>query len=136
MKHEIETWIEVGASSKTKGSKLPASFSNWGKTSVDVFAPGTEIVSTVPGNKYRSLQGTSMASPEVAGVAALLLNVFPFASGVEIKNAIMSTTTQYEGLQVFCPGSGSNVAFSSLSKTGGIVNAYRAMIQLSEQNLR
>jgi subtilisin family serine protease len=131
---EISTWIEVGASSQTKGASLPASFSNWGKTSVDLFAPGTKIVSTVPGNKYKSLQGTSMASPEVAGVAALLLNVFPFATALELKDAMMSTTTQYEGLEVSRPGDKTPVMFDTLSKSGGVVNAYRSMLKLGGQN--
>ena len=128
---DIETWIEVGASSPQADQDLPAGFSNWGKTSVDLFAPGTDIVSTVPGNQYKSLQGTSMASPEVAGVAALMLNLYPFATAQEVKNALMSTTTQYDGLQVAQPGSENLIRFSDLSVSGGIVNAYNAAVQMS-----
>jgi len=128
---DLENWIEVGASSPRADHTLPAYFSNWGKTSVDLFAPGTDIVSTIPGNQYRSLQGTSMASPEVAGVAALMLNLYPFATAQEVKNALMSTTTQYDGLQVSRPGNGTPVQFSDLSVSGGVINAYRAAVQMS-----
>lgn len=76
-----------------------------------------------------------MASPEVAGVAALLLNVFPFATAVELKDAMMTTTTQYKTLTVDRPGDAEPVAFSSLSVSGGVVNAYNSMNRLSQQNL-
>lgn len=137
---EVSTWIEVGASSKEKGLNLPADFSNWGKTSVDVFAPGVGIVSTTPNNTYSSFNGTSMASPEVAGVLALMLNVFPNATPDQLKSALFNTVTKYDGLMVAQPadgaGEGEIVAFDSLSKTGGVVNAYRALLQLYEQNVK
>ena len=133
--HEAKNWIEVGASSSFKGPNLAASFSNWGHTSVDLFAPGTNIISTVPGNKYRSLQGTSMASPEVAGVAALLMSHFPNQNATEIIDAMMSTTTQYPDLIVNIPSEDASAApakisFSELSKSGGIVNTDQAMLRL------
>ena len=133
----IETWIEVGASSKEKGINLPADFSNYGKTSVDVFAPGKDIVSTVPGNKYASMSGTSMASPETAGVAALLLEKFPNATAIEVKNAILASTNQYANLSCALPGTADEdqptlVNFSQLSATGGTVDAYKAMLQMEK----
>ncbi len=69
---EAENFISVGASSFEESEKLPADFSNFGNKTVDVFAPGVAIYSTVPNSKYEEKQGTSMASPAVAGVAALL----------------------------------------------------------------
>jgi cell wall-associated protease len=135
---DIETWIEVGASSKEKGVNLPADFSNFGKTSVDIFAPGKDIISTVPGNQYASFSGTSMASPETAGVAALLLELYPNATAQELKHAILSTANLYNGLSCALPGTADATAptlvgFSDLSVTGGTVNAYQAMVQM--QNL-
>ncbi len=130
--HEASNWIEVGASYKTKNANLPANFSNWGKTSVDLFAPGMAINSTIPGNRYHELQGTSMASPEVAGVAALLLGHFPNKSSKNILDAIMSSTNQYPGLIVNLPGTkgAEQASFSHLSKTGGTINTFNAMEML------
>ncbi|MBS1958222.1 MAG: S8 family serine peptidase [Bdellovibrionales bacterium] len=127
---EASNWIEVGASDKNRDETLPATFSNYGKTAVDVFAPGVGIVSTIPDNKYATYQGTSMASPEVAGVAALLLSKFPQARVSEIKEAILSTSNKYDGLTVKQPGTATPVAFDSLSVTGGTVNAYKAALKL------
>jgi cell wall-associated protease len=132
---QIETWIEVGASTKEKGVNLPADFSNYGKGSVDVFAPGKDIISTVPGNKYASLSGTSMASPETAGVAALLLERYPNATALEVKAALLASTNQYVGLSCALPGTADQttpamVNFSNLSSSGGTVNAYKAMVHM------
>jgi len=131
--HLAKNWIEVGASSKSKDSTLAAHFSNWGKTSVDLFAPGVGIVSTVPGNKYRSLDGTSMASPEVAGIAALLMTRFPEKTSTEIIEAMMNTTTQYPGIVVdrtLNDGSRTKVNFADLSLSGGVINTENAMLNL------
>ncbi len=72
-KEKAENWITVGASGDAAAGGLTASFSNYGKKEVDVFAPGVKIYSTIPGgNTYGDAQGTSMASPVVAGTAAFL----------------------------------------------------------------
>ena len=116
---------------------MPADFSNYGKTAVDVFAPGKDIVSTIPGNKYASFNGTSMASPETAGVAALLLGRYPFATALEVKHAIMVSTNQYPGLTCALPGTADEekptmVNFSDLSASGGTVNAFQAMLEMQK----
>src|SRR5690606_36908035 len=64
---EFSNWLQIGASSFKKGLTLPADFSNYGKKSVDLFAPGVDILSTTPDNKYDTYSGTSMASPTAAG---------------------------------------------------------------------
>src|SRR5690606_26096865 len=74
---QATAWVEVGASSWGAEQDFVASFSNYGKRSVDVFAPGVQIYSTVPDNGYENLQGTSMASPATAGVAAIIMSYFP-----------------------------------------------------------
>jgi cell wall-associated protease len=123
----IQAWIEVGASTPSNDESLPASFSNYGSTTVDVFAPGVEIYSTTPDNSYESLQGTSMASPATAGVAALLWSYFPELTSVQIKDIILKTSRKY-AMTVNVPGSGDvKEPFSKLSVTGGVVDAYEAV---------
>lgn len=122
-----ENWITVGASSSAeKTERLPAYFSNYGKDQVDVFAPGTSIYSTFPGgNVYRSLDGTSMASPVVAGTAALLLSYFPYLSPEQIKQCI-EKSAQKPSFKVRNPGTDELVDLSDISKTGGVINVYEA----------
>ena len=82
-------WITVGASGDPRAGGITASFSNYGKSEVDVFAPGVRIYSTLPGdNSYGNLQGTSMASPVVAGIAAFLLEYYPNLSAQQVKMVI------------------------------------------------
>lgn len=121
-------WIEVGASSWGEGDKLAASFSNYGKENVDLFAPGVQIYSTAPANEYKNAQGTSMASPVTAGVAALLLSYFPGLSAADVKDILMKSVRTFDGLMVVKPGTKDEmVDFSELSASGGIVNAYEAV---------
>ncbi|HEX7088546.1 MAG TPA: S8 family peptidase [Longimicrobiales bacterium] len=126
-------WIEVGASSWQGRERLAASFSNYGAGRVDVFAPGVDILSTVPGDDYRALSGTSMASPVVAGVAALIMAYYPELDAAEVKRIILESATRYADVTVARPGEAQATArFSELSTTGGIVNAYAAL-RLAEQ---
>jgi subtilisin family serine protease len=121
-------WIEVGASSWKGGENLAASFSNYGKEQVDVFAPGVDILSTVPGGGYERQSGTSMAAPVVSGVAALLMSYFPTLSATDVKQILIDTATRHGDTMVVRPGSdGEKVRFSELSITGGIVNAHAAV---------
>lgn len=131
-------WISVGASgdlamgqsSPADGKKLSsliAGFSNYGKTEVDVFAPGIKIYSSVPGgNTYANAQGTSMASPVVAGIAAFILSYYPRLSAEQVKYVIEKSAVAplYD---VTKPGTSEIVKLSDLSKSGGIVNAYEAI---------
>jgi subtilisin family serine protease len=131
-------WITVGASGDlaidqvlpTDGSKyisLTAGFSNYGKNEVDVFAPGMKIYSTIPGgNTYGNAQGTSMASPVVTGIAALILQYFPSLSAEQVKFVIEKSVVP-PAYQVNVPGTESKVNLSDISKTGGVVNAYEAL---------
>ena len=119
--------ITVGASAEPKSGSYTASFSNYGKKEVDVFAPGLKIYSTLPGgNNYGNLSGTSMACPLVAGIAALTLEYFPTLSAKQLKYVI-EKSAQSPGVKVKKPGTDDMVDMSTLSKTGGIVNAYEAV---------
>ncbi len=120
-------WITVGASGDPKRGGLVASFSNWGKKEVDVFAPGAQIYSTIPGgNAYGNASGTSMASPVVAGVAAFLLSYYPELTAQQVKQVIEKSSVPVTE-DVVKPGtSDEKVKLSELSKTGGLVNAFEA----------
>ena len=119
--------INVGASGNDQNGGLTASFSNYGKKNVDVFAPGVGIYSTIPGgNTYGNASGTSMACPLVAGVAAFILQHYPTLTPQQVKEAI-EKTAQAPKEKVKKPGGEENVDMSDLAKTGGIINAYEAI---------
>ena len=124
---EGEAWIEVGATTWEKGN-LTASFSNYGKRTVDVFAPGVDIYSTMPGSTYKEQSGTSMASPVVAGLAALIRSYYPEFTAVEVKDIIMQSVVKVEEkVKVRDEGTNRKVHLSDISITGGVVNAYNAL---------
>ena len=116
----------------TMGNDLPASFSNYGKKGVDVFAPGLEIYNSVPQSDYAAIQGTSMACPMVAGAAAFLKSYFPNLSMKEVKDILLASATVYKGESVVAPGgftgnmttTSDMVDFGNLSVTGGVINLY------------
>jgi len=121
-------YITVGASTdpRFKGEWV-ADFSNYGKKTVDVFAPGEKIYSTLPGgNKYGNEQGTSMAAPVVSGVAALIWSYYPNLTAQQVKEAIEQTATKVD-VPVNLPGSKDDTRLTDISVTGGIVNAYEAV---------
>ena len=120
--------ITVGASTgDAKKGGLTASFSNYGKKEVDVFSPGQQIYSTLPGgNQYGNLSGTSMACPLVAGVAALTLEYFPNLTAQQLK-WVIEKSAQAPEEQVLQPGTEELVDLKDISKTGGVVNAYEAL---------
>lgn len=124
-------FINVGASGDPKISGgLAADFSNYGSKNVDVFAPGVRIYSTIPGgNHYGNLQGTSMAAPIVTGLAAMLRSYYPNLTAVQVKKIIEESTFKPAAdAMATQPGSNEEVPFKTLSKTGGIINAYNAVV--------
>jgi len=133
-------FINVGAS---KWDNNVAMFSDYGKKNVDLFAPGVSIYSTVPGNKYRNLQGTSMASPMVAGVAAMLRSYFPSLTAPQVRDILIKSCTKMKG-KVALPGNEGDsksdqktkmVKWKDLCVSGGIVNAYNA-VKLAEKKAK
>lgn len=120
--------ITIGALSANFNENMPATFSNYGKLNVDVFGPGVQIYSSVPKNEYAKFSGTSMASPEVAGIATLIRSYYPQLSASQVKHIIMNSGVKVN-LQVLVPGlKGEKAPFSSLSKAGSIANAYNALL--------
>lgn len=129
-------WIEVGASAYKKGKNLIAPFSNYGKLKVDLFAPGVDIYSTIPDNKYINESGTSMAAPAVAGVAALIRSYFPELKAEEVKAVLMKTVVTYKR-KVIKPGTRKEkVKVQELCISGGFINANNAVIELMGLNKR
>jgi subtilisin family serine protease len=110
--------ITVGATDM-KGNK--AGFSNYGLKSVDVFAPGVKIYSTVSGGKYAFKEGTSMASPVVAGAAALILSYYQNLTALQLKDILMKSVTK----PVAPAAKGKVLADDAVS--GGIINVYEAL---------
>lgn len=127
-----ENWIEVGALNWQKGENLAAPFSNYSQDHVDLFAPGMAIYSTIPFDEYEDNQGTSMAAPVVSGVAALLRSYFPDLTAEQVKSILLQTARKQK-IEVIKPGTEEEVVpFTSLSVTGGVVNAYEA-VKLAQQ---
>ena len=131
-----KNFITVGASGDSTNGGFTASFSNYGKNEVDVFAPGVNIYSTLPGgDKYGNYSGTSMACPVVAGVAALVLEYFPDLSAEQVKYVIDKSATPIKDKVILpgtqkSPGGSDNpemISLSDISITGGEVNAYEAV---------
>jgi cell wall-associated protease len=130
-KKTMSNWIEVGASSWGSENNYIGNFTNYGKENVDLFAPGVAIYSLAPGNDYQDAQGTSMASPVTAGVAAMLLSYYPDLSADQVKDILMKSVRSLNDLTVSQPGTGEEVPFRELSVSGGIINAYEA-VKLAE----
>lgn len=125
--------ITIGASGLYYNEELVASFSNYGKINVDIFAPGVDIYSTVPKNEYEPLSGTSMAAPSTSGVAALIRAYYPALTAKQVKYILMNSGVKID-FKVIKPGSqteenpaGELVPFADLSVSGRIVNAYNAL---------
>jgi len=129
---EAKNWVEVGASSWGTGKDFVADFSNYGKKSVSFFAPGVQIYSTTPGNSYKSLDGTSMASPAAAGVAAMLMSYFPELTANQVKDILINSARKFDHLKVKEPGNEKEVDFGELSLSGGLINAYEAVRMAQE----
>lgn len=123
----VNNVLTVGALNNVYGETVIADFSNYGSFNVDVFAPGEEIYATVPNNKFKYLQGTSMASPNVAGVAALIRSYYPKLSASQVKQILMESGTLLP-LTVELGESADKKVDVNSSKSGKMVNAYNALL--------
>ncbi|MDO8998586.1 MAG: S8 family peptidase [Bacteroidota bacterium] len=128
-KGEATNFMDIGALSWKAGVKIVAPFSNYGKKTVDVFAPGVDIYSTVPEGEYKDASGTSMATPVACGVAAVLKSYYPSLTPQQIKKILIKSSLKtYKKEKVLMPGSKDEmVKFEKLGKNGGIVSLYEAV---------
>lgn len=125
---ESTTWLEIGASGwSNDNAQFVANFSNYGKSKVDVFAPGVDIYSTVPDNNaYKNASGTSMAAPTTSGVAALLMSYYPKLTAAQVKEILMKSSIKSTE-KINKPGEkGANALMTDLCISGGIVNTFEA----------
>jgi len=133
---KASNYITVGATKSKLDEFFIADFSNYGRENVDLFAPGVDIVSLYPENKYNLASGTSFSGPVVSGVAAMIWSYYPDLQASEIKDIILHSVTRFEKFKVYYPDDegkrNKKTKFRHLSRTGGIVNAYNAM-QLAEK---
>ncbi|MUH37426.1 peptidase S8 [Zobellia amurskyensis] len=120
--------LTVGALSSKYGSEMVATFSNYGNVNVDVFAPGDEIYSTMPGNEYEFQGGTSMAAPAVAGVAALIRSYYPKLTASQVKHIIMESGLAPRAKVILGGDTSKTATLDEISTSGKIVNAYNALI--------
>lgn len=129
-KRTLGNLLTVGASDQDGN---PVLYTNYSQKEVDLFAPGADIYSTTPGDNYKKMGGTSMASPVVAGVAALLMTYYPELTVGEVKDILIQTAVTRKGVEVQKPRdphlvtSGEKVSFSELCVAGGIVDAWEAL---------
>ncbi len=124
---DMDNVINVGASGLKQGDSLAASFSNYGQKNVDVFAPGVKVTSIDSDAETITEDGTSFSAPIVTGIASLIMEYYPSLSARQVKQAIMGSATPLKGVMVLKPGSKEKVDFTTLCKTGGIVNARLAL---------
>lgn len=129
-KEPCKTWMTIGASSANGDETLIGSFSNYGKKRLDLFAPGVAIYSAKPDDTYEFADGTSMAAPVVAGVAALIKSYFPKISAEELKQLLLDSSNKYPKLAVVVPDpeyKGTKKAkLKKISRNGGVVSAVNA----------
>lgn len=123
-------FIKVGATTLDGNKFILLPSTNYGKKSVDIFAPGYFLRTTDPNIGYSYRDGTSMASPIVSGVAAIIRSYYPKLKASEVKQIILESGVSYDSLQVQVPGEkqGTLKPFKDLSKTGKIVNVYNALL--------
>ena len=139
LKNNIEVsnnFLTVGSSNYKFGKSLKSSFSNYGNNEVDVFAPGQQIYTTFPKNKFdMSYGGTSSATALTSGVAALLFSYYPKLSASEIKDILMNSGLEFS-IKVKTPIKTDNMLetpFNQLSKSGKIINAYNAIVSAEKK---
>lgn len=123
-----DNFLVVGALNPSFGEKMVANFSNFGTIDVDVFAPGVKIYATTPHGKYEYLQGTSMASPNTAGVAAMIRSYYPNLKAAQVKKIMMDSGVAVNKEVIVSGDAKDKRNFQDISTSGKFVNLYNALI--------
>lgn len=127
-KEVADNFLVVGALNPSFGEKMVANFSNFGDIDVDVFAPGVKIYATTPHGKYEYLQGTSMASPNAAGVAAMIRSYYPNLKASQVKRIMMDSGVAVNKEVIVSGNAKDKRKFDAISTSGKFVNLYNALI--------
>jgi cell wall-associated protease len=129
-KEYCNNFIKVGGITYDGDKNFLVSYTNYGKKTVDTFAPGEFIKTTYPENKYAYRDGTSLSTPIVSGTAALIRSYYPKLTAAQVKQIILDSGVAYDNLQVQVPGEKEGVLkpFSEMSKSGKVVNVYNALL--------
>jgi subtilisin family serine protease len=127
----VKNVLTIGALDNQYGENMIADFSNYGQKNVDIFSPGVKIYATIPDNKFKYEQGTSMASPNTAGVAALIRSYYPNLKAAQVKQIIMQSGTPIT-FDVVVGKDAEKMPFSKTCVSGKIVNAYNALKMADE----
>jgi len=127
----VANYLTVGALSPVYSPDMVATFSNYGKNNVDIFAPGDRIYSSMPGSNYDFQSGTSMAAPAVSGLAALIRSYFPALTAKEVKQIIMQSGIS-TSMKINIGEE--EKTLDQLCKSGKIANLYNALILASQVN--
>lgn len=129
-KEFVNNLIVVGASTEFTDKNIFDIDSNYGKKNADIFAPGIDISTFSPNNNYTESSGTSYSAPIVATIAAIIRSYYPNLSAKQVKQILMESGTSYDVNITFKQEDGSEktIPFSELSKSGKVVNAYKAML--------
>ena len=126
--------LTVGSLESDYGSEMVSSFSNYGKVNVDIFAPGGQIYSTMPGNEYEFQGGTSMAAPAVAGIAAMVRSYYPKLTAPQVKRIIMQSGLAVTPQVVLAGNPQNSKSFNAISASGRMANLYNALILADRVN--
>ncbi|MGG7036833.1 MAG: S8 family peptidase [Flavobacterium sp.] len=133
LKEFADNVLTVGAINYNYGENVVADFSNYGSKNVDVFAPGVKIYATIPNNEYKYEQGTSMAAPNAAGVAALIRSFYPNLKAAQVKQILMQSGSPLN-FDVAVGENGDKMPFSKACVSGKLVNAYNALKMAEEMS--
>jgi subtilisin family serine protease len=127
-------FLLVGSISNKLDNSFLSYYSNYGNIDVDIFAPGETIYTTLPSNKYKYDNGTSLASAITSGVAALIFSYYPNLTASQVKHILMDSGLEYT-IEVNTPtkeDKNKTTPFNQLSKSGKVLNAYNALLMAAE----